>query len=34
MDDNSWLKDWVKKQEQLERLQDWYKNHEMDKPDK
>jgi hypothetical protein len=34
MDDNGWLKEWIERQEQLKRLQDWYENHEMDNPDK
>jgi len=26
----NWILDWYKVQEQMERLEDWYKNHEMD----
>ena len=29
-EDTSWLKEWYDKQEQKERLEDWYKNHEVD----
>ncbi len=29
--ENGWLKQWIEKKIQRDRMDDWWKNHEMDK---